>query len=102
MSSKLVPVSVQILDKEYRVACPEAERDELLASGRHLNQKMKEVRDAGRVVGVDRIAVMVALNMAHDVLYRAPDDDADVPNRRVQLLQQKIEKALHKLNQVEL
>ena len=104
MTGKLVPVSVQILDKEYRVACPEEERDELIASGRHLNQQMKEVRDAGRVVGVDRIAVMVALNMAHDVLYGSSEDDGsnDVTVRRVQLLQQKIEKALHKLNQIEL
>lgn len=104
MSGKLVPVAVNILDKEYRVACPEDERDQLIASGRHLNQKMKEVRDAGRVVGVDRIAVMVALNMAHEVLYGASDDDGigDATARRVQLLQQKIEKALHKLNQIEL
>ena len=45
MSSKNVPVTVQILDKEYRVACPEEEREALMASGRHLNKKMKEMKE---------------------------------------------------------
>lgn len=104
MSSKNVPVTVQILDKEYRVACPEEEREALMASGRHLNKKMKEVRDAGRVVGADRIAVMVALNMAHELLYSSPTDDVAGAgyDKRVQLLQHRIETALHRINQLSL
>lgn len=105
MSSRTVPVTVQILDKEYRVACPEEEREALIASGRHLNKKMKEVRDAGRVVGVDRIAVMVALNMAHELLHGEPADDAAMGEeclKRVQLLQNRIETALNKIRQTQL
>ncbi|HFD92538.1 MAG TPA: cell division protein ZapA [Gammaproteobacteria bacterium] len=63
-----VPVTIKILDKEFRVSCPEEERAELQASARYLNQKMKEVRDTGKVIGMDRIAIMAALNIAHDLL----------------------------------
>ncbi len=62
------PVTIQILDKEYRVACPEDERVALLESARYLNQKMQEVRDTGRVIGMDRIAIMAALNIVHEFL----------------------------------
>ena len=53
-----IPVSVRILDKEYQVACPASERTDLLDSAEILNEKMREIRDSGRIVGLDRIAVM--------------------------------------------
>ncbi|EHQ51572.1 MULTISPECIES: cell division protein ZapA [Ectothiorhodospira] len=62
------PVTVQILGKEYRVACPEDERNALIASASLLDRRMKEIRDGGKVVGGDRIAVMAALNIAHELL----------------------------------
>ena len=61
-------VSVRILDKEYFVACPPDERPALLESAEYLNKKMREIRDTGKVVGADRIAVMAALNMANELL----------------------------------
>jgi cell division protein ZapA len=61
-------VKVKILDKEYLVACDEDEKDVLLASARYLNDKMTDVRETGKVVGMDRIAVMTALNLAHEVV----------------------------------
>jgi len=57
-----------ILGKEYRVACQPEQRDELLAAARYLDQKMREIRERGTVIGTDRIAVMAALNMAYDLL----------------------------------
>lgn len=68
MNDSVAQVSVRILDKEYQVACPAAERTDLLDSAEVLNAKMREIRDSGRVVGLDRIAVMAALNMANDLL----------------------------------
>ena len=62
-------VSVRILDKEYQVACPANERTNLLDSAEILNSKMREIRDSGRIVGLDRIAVMAALNMANDLIH---------------------------------
>lgn len=61
-------VTVRILEKEYQVACPEEERAALLQSADMLNRRMKEIRDSGKVVGLDRMAVMVALNLANELL----------------------------------
>lgn len=61
-------VSVRILDRDYQVACPPEERDSLIKAADYLNRRMIEIRDSGRVVGADRIAVMAALNLAHQFL----------------------------------
>ncbi len=61
-------VTVRILEKEYFVSCPQEERADLLDSAEYLNKKMREIRDTGKVVGADRIAVMAALNMANELL----------------------------------
>jgi cell division protein ZapA len=68
MTEQNAQVSVRILDKEYQVACPASERTNLLDSAEILNEKMREIRDSGRIVGLDRIAVMAALNMANDLI----------------------------------
>ena len=78
MSDSYAQVSVRILDKEYQVACPTNERTELLDSAEELNSRMREIQDTGRVVGLDRIAVMAALNMANELLRaRARDTELD-------------------------
>jgi len=62
------PVKVLILGKEYPVVCPENEEHELLLAARHLDDKMRKIRDTGRVIGTERIAVMAALNIAHELI----------------------------------
>lgn len=62
------PVAVSILDREFLIACSEAERPGVIAAARHLDAKMREVRAGGRVSGMDRIAVLAALNIAHELL----------------------------------
>ena len=74
MNESTAQVSVRILDKEYQVACPANERTDLLDSAEILNAKMMEIRDSGRIVGLDRIAVMAALNMANDLLHAQERD----------------------------
>jgi cell division protein ZapA len=84
MTEAFAQVSVRILDKEYQVACPASERTDLLDSAEVLNAKMREIRDSGRIVGLDRIAVMAALNMANDLLRAQARDralDGDVSSR---------------------
>lgn len=76
MTDITAQVSVRILDKEYQVACPASERTDLLDSAEVLNAKMREIRDSGRIVGLDRIAVMAALNMANDLLHAQARDRA--------------------------
>ena len=84
MSQQIAQVSVRILDKEYQVACPAEERTDLLDSAEILNSKMREIRDSGRIVGLDRIAVMAALNMANDLIHAQARDqqlEGDISER---------------------
>lgn len=70
MPQQPTTVEVKILDKEYLVACPEEEQDALLQAARHLDIKMREIRSSGKVFGTERIAVMAALNITHELLER--------------------------------
>lgn len=99
-----IPIIVQILDKDYRVACQDGQQDSLLASARFLDQKMREIRAGGRVIGTDRIAVMTALNLAHELLdlQRERNHLSDSLGRRIKALREKVEVALNDGNQLEL
>lgn len=68
MSEEIARVTVRILDKEYQVACPDDERAMLMESAELLNRKMQEIRNSGKVIGLDRVAVMAALNLSHEIL----------------------------------
>jgi cell division protein ZapA len=102
--SSAKPMRIHILDKEYLVACPDNEREALSASAELLTTKMKEIRDSGRIVGADRIAVMAALNMAHELLEHknSKDDYQHDISKRIRALQDKIDIALNQGNQLEL
>ena len=76
MNDMYAHVSVRILEKEYQVSCPANERTDLLDAAELLNDKMREIRDSGKVVGLDRIAVMAALNMSNELLKTKAKDDA--------------------------
>jgi cell division protein ZapA len=64
---KIQPTSLNILDKEYVVSCSEEEASGLRTAAHYLDSKMREIRETGRVVGLDRIAVMAALNISHEL-----------------------------------
>ena len=66
MSDATTTIGIRILDNEYQVSCLESAADELAAAARDLNQRMTRIREAGKVFGVERIAVMAALNAIHD------------------------------------
>ena len=66
--AKVKTLDVSILDREFRVACPEDERAELLEAVSYLDRKMREVRDTGKVATTERIAIMAALNITHELL----------------------------------
>jgi cell division protein ZapA len=104
MTDRMVRVSVRILEKEYQVACLPEERSELLDSAEYLNGKMREIRDGGNVVGLDRIAVMAALNIAHELLKmrgRGEVVDTDV-GQKIRQLRERVETALSRGQQLEL
>ncbi|MGD8476691.1 MAG: cell division protein ZapA [Burkholderiales bacterium] len=68
MSREPSGIDVTILGRQFRVACTEDEKQELLKSVSYLDNKMREIRDSGKVIGLERIAIMAALNMAHELL----------------------------------
>ena len=101
---RIARVSVRLLDREYQVACPAEERSDLLDSAEYLDQRMREVRDSGKVVGVDRIAVISALNIANELIKMRRNGssvDADL-GAKLQRLRERVEAALEKGQQLEL
>jgi len=96
MTTDASRVSVRILEKEYHVACPAEERAALLDSAEYLNRKMREIRDSGKVVGLDRIAVMAALNITNDLLLSRGRDggvETDLV-ARLKTMRERVESAL--------
>ncbi len=104
MSHNVARVSVRILDKEYQVACPTDERDDLMRCAELLNLRMREIRDSGKIIGLDRIAVMAALNISHELIRANNSDDKvdDGLGDRVRQLREKVESALENGQQLEL
>ena len=104
MSEMYAHVSVRILEKEYQVSCPADERTALLDSAEVLNAKMKEIRDSGKVVGLERIAVMAALNMANDLLQANAKDKVleDTLGNRLKLMSDQVESILGNTQQLDL
>lgn len=103
MMEPYAQVSVRILDKEYQVACPAEERTNLLDSAEILNAKMREIRDSGRIVGLDRIAVMAALNMANDLLHAKEASKAiEGDINRLKLISARVDSVLGGSKQLEL
>jgi cell division protein ZapA len=107
-------VTVNILDKEYLIACPVEERNALLSAARLLDRNMREIRSSGKVIGSDRIAVMAGLNIAHDLLTQNTDSninstiDSNVESSdkntksRINAMQDKIDRVLGNQHELEL
>ncbi len=84
MSDEMIPVTVRIMEKEYKISCPEAERESLVASAKHVNENMQIIRDGGKALGAERIAVMAALNIAHELINAnnsLNDSDSEIISR---------------------
>lgn len=102
-----VPVCVTILGKEYRIACPPEEKEGLIQSAALVDEKMRELRNRGRTLGVENVAVMAALNIAHEMLVKREEEEADLVfeptvNDRLKQLNHKIELAMADVRQMEL
>ena len=104
MTDAYAQVNIKILEKEYQISCPASERAALLDSAEMLNRKMREIRDTGKVIGLDRIAVMAALNMADELLRSRSrgellEGDARL---RLQAMRERVEGALQSGRQLDL
>jgi len=104
MNEMFAHVTVRILEKEYHVACPAEEKTDLLASAELLNRKMRDIRDSGKVVGLDRVAVMAALNLANELLKTHGEDQElkEVVELRIKAMRERVDSALGSAKQLSL
>ena len=94
-------VDVQILGREFTVSCTEEERQGLLDAVNYLDKKMRDIRDSGKVVGAERIAIMAALNLSHEVLNtKAGNVDIGDYKRRINAMQSQIDEAIAEQNKL--
>jgi len=98
------PVTVSILGKEYQVACPENEKSALIASAQMVHQNMEKIRNSGKVVGLDRIAVMAALNLAHELvnIQNNQGEGMDEVNKTISQMKDRVSAFLEEARQLEL
>jgi cell division protein ZapA len=104
VSETFAHVTIRILEKEYQVACPAAEKPSLMASADLLNAKMREIRDSGKVVGLDRVAVMAALNLANDLIKAQGQDEElkHIVGVRIRAMREHLDSALGPAKQLTL
>lgn len=90
-------LDVSIMGREFRISCGEDEQNELLKATEYLNNKMREIRDTGKVIGVERIAIMAALNITHEFLSTRVEGGFDVGEfkRRIFGMQAAIDEAIN-------
>ena len=89
-------INVTIMGREFRVACPDDEREELLQSVSYLDKRMREIRDSGKVIGSERVAIMAALNITHELLTTRIRGGFDMGEfkRRIDRMQESLDTAM--------
>lgn len=88
-------MDLTIMGREFTVACPDEERAGLLEAVRYLDKKMHDIRDTGKIIGVERIAIMAALNISHELLHtKTGDVDIGDYKRRISLMQNQIDEVI--------
>ncbi len=92
--SEIKGVDVSIMGRNFTVSCTEEERPGLINAVNFLDKKMRDIRDSGKVIGVERIAIMTALNLAHELLNsKSGDIDVGDIKRRIAIMQDQIDQA---------
>ncbi|VAW70201.1 hypothetical protein MNBD_GAMMA10-244 [hydrothermal vent metagenome] len=88
-------LDIKIMDKDYRIACPPEQQASLQDSATFLNDRLEEIRRKGSIIGNERIAIMAALNLAHELLSsKHYEDELGDVDLRMLNLQKKIDLAL--------
>ncbi|MDH5300620.1 MAG: cell division protein ZapA [Gammaproteobacteria bacterium] len=103
-SHNQITVVIDILGKEYRIACSNQEKDALLRAAQHLNEKVNQIKNGGRVVGGEKIVVMAALNLAHELLDQqdAEKNSAKALGQRLAGLKHRVDTVLDECSQLEM
>ncbi|RDI46526.1 cell division protein ZapA [Aquicella lusitana] len=104
MTDKIITTTIDILGKLYPIRCPESELKSLQQAAAFLNQKMLEVKESGKAINVERIAIITALNIAYQFLQSDQQKTSLMSkiNQRITLLQDKLDTTINKAMQTEL
>lgn len=96
MNAESKGLQINIMGREFRVACQESEQKGLLEAVEYLNRKMLEIRDNGKVIGIERIAIMAALNIAHEFLATKVGGGFDIAEikRRIASMETALDQAI--------
>jgi cell division protein ZapA len=97
-------VVVKILDKEYQVSCPPSEQEALLKSARYLDENMRKIKARGNIHGLEKISVMAALNITHDMLGKSQllNESRHQTLQKLKFLEEKIDRSLQINRQIEI
>lgn len=94
-----IPVTITILEKEYKISCPKGEHESLLVSAKNVNENMIKVRKGGKALSADRVAVMAAINIAHELVKNSDKSNSnDSLGIRIDSMQESIERVLTTAN----
>ena len=104
MNEQSSAVQVKILDKEYQVNCPPADQEALIKSAKYLDENMRKIKGRGNIHGAEKIAIMAALNITHDMLRknRMINETRHVTARQVKGIEDKLDSAIAASRQLEI
>ncbi|MBT3307976.1 MAG: cell division protein ZapA [Gammaproteobacteria bacterium] len=102
--SEITPVSVTVLQKEYKIACPPEQQEALVESAALVDKKMREIRGQGKSIGQDRVAIMAAINIAYELLQSQGNQNGGIEEMTIEVnrLREQVEDALFQGRQLEL
>lgn len=95
-------LNVSILGKDFQVSCPEEEKENLLTAAAQLDERMREIRESGKVIGLERIAIMAGLNITHEYLQAKDRAEGKETTELVKKLNRKLDNALQGAQQLEI
>lgn len=102
VSDEIITMNVKILGKDFQVSCPANEQDDLLKAADQLDKRMREIRDTGKVIGLERIAVMAGLNITNEFLQAKDQVDGKETSSLLKKLNRKLDNALQSAKQMEI
>ena len=95
MNDNIIPVTVRILEKDYKISCPAGEHESLVASAKQVHDSMQKIRDGGKALGAERIAVMAAINIAHELFNTRTNNVESEVLDKIDALQQSMDRVLN-------
>jgi cell division protein ZapA len=103
VSTESHKVTIHIMGKEYQIGCPPNEQERLLQAAQNLDKQMRNIRENGKVLGLERIAIMAALNLSHELLQeQAKHSGTNSSSQQIDRVNQKLDQALTRFKQLEL